>query len=179
MGFSIRASGRRNSQTISRELAAYFSLEITPVFTNNIRNICHRTQTWNRQSFVLEKPKSLALILSSFHHSIIKAKHSAEQPWISPKLWGLGANAAQCIRKISMHSLDQRQGQAEFMTCPLGMSSKRSRFQNLTGGTCPLTPLGTRTSFGASFSFSTYSKAFATYLNLIENPESTFKIGTV
>ena len=30
-GFSIRASGQRNSPAISGELTAYFSLEITPV----------------------------------------------------------------------------------------------------------------------------------------------------
>ena len=31
-GFSIRAGGRQNSPAISRELATYFSLEITPFF---------------------------------------------------------------------------------------------------------------------------------------------------
>ena len=51
-----------------------------------MRNICHKTQTLDRQSFVLGKPKSLASILSSFH-SIIKAKHSAEQPYNFPKTW--------------------------------------------------------------------------------------------
>ena len=35
-GFSITASGRRNSTGISHELATYFSLEINPVFTNNM-----------------------------------------------------------------------------------------------------------------------------------------------
>lgn len=34
-----------NLLAISRELAAYYSLEITSVFTNNVRNICCRTQT--------------------------------------------------------------------------------------------------------------------------------------
>ena len=52
----------RNSLTICRELiVTYITLEITPVFTNNMRNIHRRTQTLDRQSFVLEKPKSLAL----------------------------------------------------------------------------------------------------------------------
>ena len=49
-----------------------------PSFTNNMRNIRPRTQTLDRQSFVHEKPKSLSLILSSFH-SIIKAKHPVKQ----------------------------------------------------------------------------------------------------
>ena len=31
-GFSLRASGQRNSLAISGELTAYFSLEITPVY---------------------------------------------------------------------------------------------------------------------------------------------------
>ena len=155
-GFSIRASSRRNSQTISRELATYFSLVITPVFTNNIRNICHRTQTWNWQSFVLEKPESLALILSSFHHSIIKAKHSAEQSWISPKLWGLGANAAQCIRKFPhILSMNGKVKQSSWHVL-WEWILRGPDFKTLPGKNYPLTPLETRT-FGASFSFSTYS----------------------
>ena len=98
-----------NSLAISRELAAYYSLEIIPVFTINMRNICCRTQTLDRQSFVLEKPNNLApIILSSFHHSMIKAKHAAEQPCIQPKPWSLGTKAAQCLRKfphiLSMYS---------------------------------------------------------------------------
>ena len=34
-----------NLLAISCELAAYYSLEIASVFTNNMRNICCRTQT--------------------------------------------------------------------------------------------------------------------------------------
>lgn len=51
--------------TISHELATYVSWEITPVFTNIMRNIFCRTQTLDQQSFVFEKPKSLALIIYS------------------------------------------------------------------------------------------------------------------
>ena len=39
-GFSVTAGSRWNSQAISHELAAYFSLEITPVFTDNMIYIC-------------------------------------------------------------------------------------------------------------------------------------------
>ena len=44
---------------ISCELATYFSLKITPVFTQNVWKIGPRTQILDWQSFVLEKPKEL------------------------------------------------------------------------------------------------------------------------
>ena len=49
---------------ISHQLAAYFSLEIYPVFTNEMRNICRRTQT------LVEKPQSClnSELLSLFNH---------------------------------------------------------------------------------------------------------------
>ena len=37
--FSMRVGGQRNSLSIAPKLAAYFSLEVTANFRNNIRNI--------------------------------------------------------------------------------------------------------------------------------------------
>ena len=45
-GFSIRAGGQRNSPAIACELGAYFSLEITPNFTNSMRNIRTEHKLW-------------------------------------------------------------------------------------------------------------------------------------
>ena len=87
----------------------------------NMRTIKYyrRTQTLDRQSFVLEKPKSLDLILSSFHRSIIKAKHSS---LAFPQNCGVWVPSSTTHVQISTHYL------------------------------------------AWVFSFSTYSKVFATYL---------------
>ena len=56
-GFSIRAGGWQNSAAIGREIAAYFSLEITPNFTNNIRNIGTEDKPRIRKDFLMKKTK--------------------------------------------------------------------------------------------------------------------------
>ena len=67
--------------------------------------------------------KVLAAILNpelSFPHSVIKAKHSTEQPCIFSKLWGLGAKEVQRMRKfphVLSITLNIQQGQAEFTAC--------------------------------------------------------------
>ena len=47
----------RNSPAIGREIAAYFSLEITPNFTNNIRNIGTEDEPWIRKDSLMKKTK--------------------------------------------------------------------------------------------------------------------------
>ena len=96
-----------------------------------------------------------------------------------PKTMGSGCQRSTTHTKISTHSLDEWQGQAEFMTCPLGMNSKRSRFQNFTGEKLPTDPPRNSHLWRKFFLLHLLHLAFATYLNLIEKPESTFKIGTV
>ena len=48
-GFSMRAGSRQNSLAISRGLAAYFSLEISPAYTN----IMIKSRYQNNQWFIL------------------------------------------------------------------------------------------------------------------------------
>ena len=75
-GVSIRAGRQWNLPAILRELAAYFSLEITPLL-----QITWETFTPEQKprigKVLFLKNQSLSLILSSYH-SIIKATHPAK-----------------------------------------------------------------------------------------------------
>ena len=110
----MRAGGQRNLAAISRELAAYFSLKITP--------------GWNRVFvcfYWIKKPK--------FNDVCVLFKHSNF-----------------CSIMVEMHS------------------AKRPRFQTFQ----KLAPLR------QVFSFSTYSKAFATYLkSYIMKPRASRNVG--
>ena len=122
-----------NKSAVAREIPWLFHINLTPTFLWKLTQFL--LVKW--KTFAIEhkpwlKNQSLALILSYFHCSIIKAKRSTEQPCISPnwpKTMGSGCKSSQTCAQISMRSLV------------------------------------------LVFSFSAYSKAFATYLkNLVENP---------
>ena len=81
--------------------------------TFSISSVKRRRQVWS-------KCRLLFWTLSSFPHSVIKAKHSTEQPCIFSKLWGLGAKEVQRMRKfphVLSITLNIQQGQAEFTAC--------------------------------------------------------------
>ena len=91
-GFQQAHGGQQNSLAISHQLATYFSLEINPVFTNEMRNVSHRTQT------LVKKPKSCLNyeLLSLFNHQSQTLYWAA----LHPKPRGLGAKAAKLVRKF-------------------------------------------------------------------------------
>ena len=50
---------QRISPAIAHEIATYFPLEITPNFTNNMRNIRTEDEPWIRKDLLVKKQKTL------------------------------------------------------------------------------------------------------------------------
>ena len=55
--FSIRVGSQQNSLSIAHKLAAYFFLEVTPNFTNNMRSICSEHKLWIRKVLLMKNKR--------------------------------------------------------------------------------------------------------------------------
>ena len=82
------------------KFAGYFTSTCRLLFFGNLPSFYKWNEKHLPQNTNLGRKTSLALILSCFPCSIIKAKLVTEQPCISPKPWGLGAKAAKLVRKF-------------------------------------------------------------------------------